>query len=249
MKTQATAITTTGRRSNNEDAFVVDHELGLFAVADGMGGYDGGEIASRLALDEVREFLRALRDDPEQTWPFSSDPALAPAENLVDQAIRLAHRAVIEARTHARPKMGTTIATVVRPDERGPFVVAHVGDSRVYRWRGGELTQLTRDHSFIEELRETGAIAPEEELPYLRNYITRALGVGGWSRPTVTRVDSRPGDRFLICTDGLTVLDERELARHLAARSSQVAAERLVDAALARGSMDNITALVIDVAA
>ena len=250
MKPCASALTVTGRRSNNEDAFVVDPELGLFAVADGMGGYEGGEIASQLALDEIRAFLRALRDSPEPPVPPTA-PEQSPDERVVAQAIRVAHRSVMSARTVQTRRMGTTIATLVQPRPDAPFVVAHVGDSRVYRYRGGEVTQLTRDHSFLEELRQCGALGPDEGMPEsVGGRLTRALGMSGWEHPTVTRICQAPGDRYLICTDGLScALDNQAIAAILARQPPAEAARQLVDAALARGSRDNITAVVVCVPA
>ncbi len=249
MKPCASAMTLTGHRSNNEDAFVVDPELGLYAVADGMGGYEGGEIASHVALDELRSFLRALRLDPEHTFPLRAIPDLTPEEQAVDQAIRIAHRSVIKARTVRTRRMGTTIATLVQPRPGGPFVLAHVGDSRVYRMRDGELVQLTRDHSFLEALRQSGAIGPDETMPeHVGGRLTKALGVEGWDHPTVTRVHPAPGDRYLLCTDGLSgALGKHEIAVLLADRTLADTARCLVDAALARGSRDNITAVVVGV--
>lgn len=254
MKPCASALTVTGRRSNNEDAFVVDPELGLFAVADGMGGYEGGEIASQLALDEVRAFLRSLRAAPALPEPAAPSPAApdqSADERVVAQAIRVAHHSVMSARTVATRRMGTTIATLVQPRPDAPFVVAHVGDSRVYRYRGGEVTQLTRDHSFLEELRQCGALGPDEGMPEsVGGRLTRALGMSGWEHPTVMRICQAPGDRYLLCTDGLScALDTQAIAAILARQPPAEAARQLVDAAYARGSRDNITAVVVCVPA
>lgn len=241
----ASALTVTGHRENNEDAFVIDPELGLFAVADGMGGSEGGEIASRLALAELRSFLRDLRSGVRVVPDLSF--SLTPDERVVDHAIRQAHLAVIKARTVKTRRMGTTLATLFQPRPGAPFVVAHVGDSRVYRYRGGELVQLTRDHSFIEDLREAGAIVSEEDMPLsVATRLTRAVGQVGGERPTVTQISHAPGDRFLLCTDGLSgALDEVMMASHLNTPNPAVAARKLVDAALAHGSRDNITAVVV----
>ncbi len=272
MNIRASALSSTGRRSNNEDACIVDDQLGLYAVADGMGGYDGGELASGLALEEVRQFLRAMRDNPEQTWPFAGlatertpavfvteselghhvsvvvgEPTTVSDETLVDQAVRVAHRSVIEARTPATPRMGTTIVLLLR-SEAGALTLAHVGDSRAYRLRDGQLEALTRDHSMVEELRAMGAIGPEETPDNLRNYITRALGVDGWKHATVKSIEPRPNDRYLLCSDGLSgVLDDGTLARHLAAATLDDATGALVQAAYDAGSTDNITVVVVAV--
>ncbi len=272
MNIRASALSSTGRRSNNEDACIVDDKLGLYAVADGMGGYEGGEVASGLALEEVRQFLRAMRDNPEQTWPFAGlaseltpsmfvtesesghtvsavvgEPTIASDETLVDQAVRVAHRSVIEARTPATPRMGTTIVLLLR-SEAGTLTLAHVGDSRAYRLRDGQLEALTRDHSMVEELRAMGAIGPQETPDNLRNYLTRALGVDGWKHATVTSVEPRPNDRYLLCSDGLSgVLEDVVIGKHLGAPTLEAAAAALVKAAYDEGSTDNITVVVVAV--
>lgn len=247
MIASASAMTTTGRRENNQDAYCVDQDLGLFAVADGMGGYAGGEVASNLALDVLQSFLRERVANPRQTRSFRRG-ASDVDEDRVAQAIRVAHRSILAARNRERPKMGTTIATIVSTGASDlPFVVAHVGDSRVYHWRDGELRQVTRDHSFIEELRRTGAVAPDEDLPSLRNYLTRALGVPGWANPSLRRVTYRPGDRFLLCTDGLSgVLCDEAIAQLMSEPRCEDIAENLVETAYALGSTDNITAVVVE---
>lgn len=250
MQVSAAALSTTGRRSNNEDALLARPELSLFAVADGMGGYAHGEVASRVALDELAGFVRAVTSDRERTWPNAWDPKFSLAENLVDQAIRVAHRAVVEARPKDVTQMGTTVAALYLDPESGRAVLGHVGDSRIYRWRGGVLTQLTRDHSMVEELRAMGALAPGDEAPRFAHLVTRALGIPGWQRPTVALDRPEPGDRYLLCTDGLCGSVPPELiAEHLAYPSRQAAAERLVHAALERGSQDNITVVIVAIGA
>lgn len=246
MHLYAAATTTRGRRHNNEDALLVADDLGLYAVADGMGGYEGGEIASALALTELANFVRALHEDRERTWPFPADPERSPGENVLDQAIRLAHRSVMEARNPEHPRLGTTIAAIYLAGDR--VVIAHVGDSRVYRWRRGRLVSLTTDHSIVAELRAAGVLGAEEAPAHLRNVVTRALGVEGWQRPTVALDIPEEGDRYLLCTDGVSsFIPAPELAEELAFPSRQGAAERLVHRALERGSTDNITAVIVGV--
>ena len=239
----ASAHTFVGRRRHNEDAYLMDPEVGIFAVADGMGGYAGGEVASRLAVETIAEFF-AYSVDPEATWPHSFDPALSPAENRVDAAVRLANERVCEQREGPLADMGSTLA-----------LVAHVGDSRVYRLthrpdQGPELAQVTRDHSLYEQLREAGApVPPIGEFAYA-NVITRALGPRSGERPDLQRIALRDGDRLLICTDGLSgALDPEQIAALLDAGPVDAACERLVHEAYLAGSRDNITAVVVEVRA
>lgn len=246
----ASACTFVGRRKRNEDAYVLDADLGLFAVADGMGGYNGGAVASHLAVDALAEFWSASAD-PEATWPYAFDRALGFHENRVDAAVRLANRRICERRTGELRNMGSTVVMLaVRP---GTAICAHLGDSRIYRLRaaeaGPELTQLTRDHSLYEQLRESGApdLPPLEEYAYA-NVVTRALGAAEEDRPELRSLDLANGDIYLLCSDGLSgALSPDEIAALLLESPIEAAADRLVDAAHAAGSKDNITAIVVRV--
>lgn len=240
------AVSVAGRRAGNEDAVLVDERLGLFAVADGLGGYEGGALASAMALDEIASYLRAMSEDAERTWPFAADPALSPEANVLEQAIRLAHRTVREGQVAGLTRMATTVAALRVVGEA--VVIGHVGDSRVYRWRSGELKALTRDHSMVEELRAAGAIGEGETPRHFAHVITRALGVEGWSRATMRQSRWRRGDRYLLCSDGLHGwLSPAEMAVGLSRGAARVVAESLVHEAIAAGSTDNVSAVVVDV--
>lgn len=245
----ASACTYVGRRKHNEDAYLLDPEVGLFAVADGMGGYAGGDVASRIAVESLAEFF-AHSGDPDATWPHALDPALTFAENQIDAAVRLANRRICRQREGALREMGSTLALLSL--RTGSAVVAHLGDSRVYRLRraaGGAptLEQLTRDHSLYEQLREAGAdVPPLSEFAYA-NVVTRALGPQPAERPELRRVELRPGDRFLLCTDGLSgALSPERIAELLAGSAIDEACERLVHEAYHAGSRDNITAVAVE---
>jgi serine/threonine protein phosphatase PrpC len=243
-------LSTTGRRANNEDSLCAEPTLGLYAVADGMGGYEGGEIASRLAVETLAEFLRRNRGDDDVTWPFAIDPALDPEENLVSVAVRLAHREVTARQTGKLDHMGSTLALLVANDSHA--VLAHVGDSRIYRLRAGRLEPLTRDHSLWAELQASGmAGLPSREAYQYSHVITRALGMTGDTRPDVRRERLVPGDVYLLCTDGVTEkLSDEVLADLLASpRDAQATCRAIVDAAFAAGGRDNITAVVLRVQA
>jgi len=241
------ALSITGRRSANQDAYVSDAPLGLFAVADGMGGYEGGELASQLALEALSAFLRDIEVDPDRTCPTGWDVALSLTENLLAQGIIEAHEAVVRERHGLYEKMGTTVVAFLRTAEG--LAVGHVGDSRAYRLRGGILSALTRDHSMVEQLRDLGMVGPEEDgPPGMSHIVTAALGIGGFQRPTLALDKPRAGDRYLLCSDGLCgVLSDAEIADHLSTPSLTGAAETLVQAALEAGSRDNITVVVVAV--
>lgn len=229
-----------GRRSNNEDGLLAFPERRLFVVADGMGGYEGGEVASRVALASLQSYFELLGDD-ELGIARSS---MAAAQRMT-MAIRIADREVERRAVGPLSEMGTTIAAIAFEDDK--VLVAHVGDSRVYRLRDGQLKAMTRDHSLHAQLEASGASwLPKQKAAFpMSNVITQALGQGPPASPDI-RVDTvRPGDRYLLCTDGLSdVLDEQTLVEGLEGAD---AAERLTQRAFERGSLDNITALVVTI--
>ncbi len=220
----------TGRqRSANEDSFFV--RAPIFVVADGMGGAQAGEVASKAAADA-----------------FDVDLPDGPPERILRETIVAANRTIHElARADpSRAGMGTTLTAAIVSAEREEVAIGHVGDSRAYRLRAGRLEQLTRDHSLVEEMRRKGQLtdAQAEDHPQ-RSIITRALGPEPDVEPDVQTVPAAPGDVFLICSDGLTtMLAEEQLAKLLAGATSMEAAVRaLVDEANRAGGRDNITAL------
>ena len=255
MYIESCACTAVGRRDNNEDALLhlpgIAPGLGLFAVADGMGGYEGGEIASHLVVDTVEEVYRRYLTDLESTWPWLMAQHRSRQESLLASAIALAHSAVAARRSGRLANMGSTVAALVVGDKEA--VLAHVGDSRVYRWRAGQLCQLTRDHSLFEEVRAAGGaqqMASKRDCPFA-NVITRALGLSERAEPDVETVPIRAGDIFLLCSDGLSdPLADGELARLLAASDTEGlvgVTRRLVQAAYDAGGKDNITAVTVKV--
>ncbi|MCK5795855.1 MAG: serine/threonine-protein phosphatase [Deltaproteobacteria bacterium] len=245
---QSAARTHVGRRSGNEDAHLVDEEHGLFVVADGMGGYEGGEWASRIVVDALAEFFRANAVDPDATWPVALDRNLSFAENLLAAAIRLAHRGVCAGKHGILAQMGSTVAALAIRE--GQAIIGHVGDSRVYRYRDGDLEQLTRDHSLWEELRASGReVADYRDFPY-KNVITRAVGMKEMA-PSLSKHSLQPSDVFLICSDGLLeTLDDGAIAAVLGAEDdSSEACRLLVEGAYDGGSKDNITVVVVRISA
>jgi PPM family protein phosphatase len=231
MRTVVAAGTDIGRvRDGNEDAFLVDAPL--FAVADGMGGHRGGEVASSLAL-ETLEAVFALRQG-----------------TLGDQ-VREANRAVFERSVNDRAVagMGTTLTAILLEDDR--LRLAHVGDSRAYLVRQGDLRRLTEDHTLVHRMVLEGDLTAEEaELHPHRNILTRVLGVDPDLELDEDLVDLRPGDRILLCSDGLTgMLSEDRIARVLAEEPEPAGAvERLIRESNEAGGIDNITAVIVDLA-
>ena len=225
------AATDVGRvRDHNEDSFLIDEAAGLVAVADGMGGHRGGEVASAAALEALRiAFV---------------------AGSSIEHAVVVANDAVYD-QSVADPNlrgMGTTLTAGVLTEQT--FVLGHVGDSRAYLARDGGLRRVTTDHSLVEELIQAGELTEAEaEHDPRRSQITRALGLEPGVRVDIEEITLRPGDRILLCSDGLTnMVSEPELAAGLAATSDpQVLADELVSAANAAGGVDNITVIIIDV--
>ena len=240
VQLQTFALTIAGRRSNNEDAICARPELGLFVVADGLGGYDGGEVASALAIETIQELVRRTAGDADVTWPYKIDPQRTIAENEVIVATRLAGDRINAKRAGVLENMGSTVAIVRIADDRA--VIGHVGDSRVYRLRDGALVQLTADHSLVGQMLAAG-MQPEASFPW-RHVITRALGMP-CAEPDVTSEDARAGDVYLLCSDGLyEPLEPAQIATLLDAPAEQ-ACRALVDAAYEAGSRDNISAIVV----
>ncbi|MEQ9503342.1 MAG: protein phosphatase 2C domain-containing protein [Deltaproteobacteria bacterium] len=234
--------TTEGRRASNEDACCARPGLGLFAVADGMGGYEGGEVASRIAIETLVGFASCLARGDNLFLPSDVDYARPPEENVVAAAIRLADARIKAARVGPLAQMGSTVAMVQTIEDR--VVVAHVGDSRVYRRRASKIECLTRDHSLYEELRASGADVPPKEKFLHAHVITRALGIETPKRDPDLRSEALAiGDTLLLCTDGVTdVLSDEDIGALL---DGDLAAERIASAAYDAGSRDNITVLLL----
>src|SRR5438874_12231436 len=215
MDVKAIGMTHVGRqRQHNEDSYLVESDARLFLVADGMGGHAAGEIASRIAVDSISEFILHTKED-DGTWPHAYDETYKRTTNRLMAAVRLANTRVLEAmRKDARLRgMGTTVVAGL-PDEE-TMSVAHVGDSRAYLVRDGHLSRLTNDHSWVFEQVQAGMLTEEEaEKHPLRNVITRALGGAPSVSPDASEVASKPGDVYLLCSDGLTgMLPEDEILR------------------------------------
>ncbi len=237
------------KRKGNEDALFLNPEQKLYVVADGMGGHAAGEVASRVAVDAINEFVTLTGGNEEITWPFGLDDSISYEGNRLKTAIRHANRRVLEATRESAEYegMATTVAAVLVDGDTAHL--AHVGDSRIYLWSGGAISQLTSDHSWVNEQIQSGVISPEQARSHpLRNVVTRALG---GRADLVVDIQSRrmgPGDVLLLCSDGLTtMIADEDIARILAEAPGDVAraATALVDEANERGGEDNITVVVL----
>jgi protein phosphatase len=242
------------RRDSNEDAYAARPDLGLFLVADGMGGHAAGEVASKVTADTIEAFANDTRArDINRTWPFPFEPELSLDGNRLKAAFRLANRQVamrMESQQELRG-MATTASAVIL-DARSDSVqaaIGHVGDSRVYLYRGGELRQLTDDHSWVGEQIRSGSMSDADARRHpWRNVVTRAISGGVDPEVDVIELTMQPGDRLLLCSDGLSgVVSTEEMGRLVAGPELEAVCAALVQAANAAGGPDNITAVVIEV--
>jgi len=240
------------RRTSNEDSYCSRPDLGLYMVADGMGGHVAGEVASRVAVEAIQAFIQETASaDKNRTWPFPFEADLSFAANRLKAAFRLANRRIASAiaDSHDLRGMATTASALLAgPDG---VCVAHVGDSRVYVLRNASLEQLTHDHSWVEEQVRAGTMTPSAaRLHPWRNVVTRALSGGEDPQVDVTEMDPASGERYLLCSDGLfSVVGDDRIKGIVADRTITLeeVCSRLIAAANAAGGPDNITALVLQV--
>jgi PPM family protein phosphatase len=238
-------------RSHNEDCFDIDPDHQVFVVADGMGGHSHGEIASRIAVDAIREFV-SRTDDADATLPFELDPKLSRQGNRIRAAIRIAHDRVLKAirQDASLHGMGTTVVGILL--DGNAVSVAHVGDSRAYRVRGGKLELLTQDHTWVNEQVVAGFLSQEQARAHpLKNVVTRALGGDADVDIDVDEWPVEDGDLFLLCSDGLTTMltDDEILARLRAPGKLEEVCGRLVRDANSRGGYDNVSVVLVKVEA
>jgi protein phosphatase len=245
---QAHAESNTGPvRTVNEDSWLLQGDLGLYAVADGMGGHNAGEVASRLALDALSGFIGRSATDSDLSWPYGVDPDLSFQANRLRTGIHLANRRVFRA-AESRDDytgMGTTLVSVLVLEHR--VVVGHVGDSRVYRLHAGELTAVTQDDSWAAALRAQGLTAAELAHHPMRHVLTNVVGARDQVNVHISEFPLVNGDTYVLCSDGLYEPLGEDAMRQILAESpdASAAAASLVRQALERGSRDNVTALVV----
>jgi protein phosphatase len=243
-------VTDPGRiRPENEDAIGVHPDVGLAILADGMGGHQAGEVASGMSVDIVtRHFAEAFMRAFERKRK-GQIPQAAMEVNAMYDAVQLANNAIFEM-ARIRPEcagMGSTVVIAVFYDDK--LCMGHVGDSRLYRYRAGELTQLTQDHSVVQELVSRGLLTIEEAQQTVgKNLVTRALGVDSSVTPDVAEQPLEESDLYLLCSDGLNdMLSDEEIRKLLVEHGAdlEAAANRLVAAANERGGADNVSVILV----
>lgn len=235
-------------RKHNEDCFEIDPVRNLYVVADGMGGHSHGEVASRIAVESIRDYI--VEEGADDRPAADDEHHLLAHSNLLRKAVRTAHDQVLQAiqQNGALQGMGTTVVGVLV--DRDIAAVAHVGDSRAYRLREDKLDLLTQDHTWVHEQVLAGYLSEEQARVHpLKNVVTRALGSEKDITIDLQELEVRAGDLYLICSDGLTtMLNDQEIAERLRAKKSlKTICRGLIDEANARGGLDNITVILVRV--
>jgi len=237
-------------RSHNEDSIAADAANGLVVLADGMGGYNAGEVASGMATTVIVTEMRQILASAE---PFQIDPRTKQeiAVRLVREQVLKANSSIYQA-AQSQPQyagMGTTLVVALFYDNR--VLVAHLGDSRLYLHRDGSLRQVTRDHSLLQEQIDSGLISPAQaKNAQHKNLVTKALGIDPSVEPEIHEYRTRPGDLYLLCSDGLCdMVEDEDIAMTLDALGGnlRLAAQQLVQMANDNGGRDNVSVILVRV--
>jgi protein phosphatase len=252
MRAIAAGLSDVGlQREHNEDSFVVLKEYDLFVVADGMGGHRAGDVASKLATETISEFFKSTAND-DVTWPFHFDTNLSEEENRLLTGIRVANRQIFERSTRSREYhgMGTTVVGAMFSPSKKRMYIGHVGDSRCYRVRNGQIQLLTRDHSLINDyLLAMPDLTEEQRSELPKNVITRALGMQDQVVVDLQHDDPRDGDVYILCSDGLSGMIPDDEIQKIVTTAANIgdACKRLIEKANEHGGEDNITAVLVKI--
>lgn len=257
MNIQSWSITDIGKkRDHNEDSILCNDEIDLYVVADGMGGHKAGETASKTAVEVIEEFVtEALKNIPQQDETTNGKTQMLyaantdPVKDLFENAVRAASSAILDevALDDNLEGMGTTVVGLLFKDDR--LYYAHVGDSRLYRVRGDQINQITVDHSLVQEQLTAGIISIEEaKTSRYKNIITRSVGFERDIDVDCEEIEAKPGDWFLLCSDGLTsYVKDREIKEIITQKTSETAVQFFVNLANSRGGDDNISAILVKI--
>lgn len=248
MAIRAAGMTDVGCvRKHNEDSFLAAPELGLYVVADGLGGHAAGEVASRIVVERVAQFVGETTEK-DRTWPLEYDTTLSFDGNRLKVALLLSDQAIADdiRRNPERETMGSTVVACLVSGSKA--TLAHVGDSRAYILNREEIRQVTRDHSWVAEQVANGILTPSEARVHpFRNVITQALGNGGELEVEVQELELGKSDRLLLCSDGLSGMVGDAQIWDIVNQSPdlQTAVEALISVARNNGGEDNITAVLV----
>lgn len=248
MKLEIFGRTDVGKiRTNNEDNFLIEEDIGLFIVADGMGGHSSGEVASKMAVDVTRDSVKKFISNEQKSIIGKLNSQYSERTNQLASSVRLSNQIIYES-ARATPQnqgMGTTIDCVLVQKDK--ISIAHVGDSRVYMVRANGLRQLTEDHSLTADQVRKGLLKQEEaEKSNLKNILTRAVGVDASTEVDMVEIEGQDGDYLIACTDGLNkMVSDQEILKSVSdMKTPKMIAEHLVDLANAAGGVDNTTVAV-----
>jgi len=251
MTLQSWGLTDVGmKRRLNEDVFLIDVDAGVYLVADGMGGHAAGEVASRLAADEIDRIVSARARLKIETWPDHWDPGLSTLANILTEAVQEAHHHVTDAvaKDQDLKGMGTTVVVASHQDNSDRLVICHVGDSRAYLFREGRIQVLTNDHSWVHEQISAGLLTEESARSHpLKNVVTQALGGSTEPQADIFELSMLDGDIVMLCSDGLNSMLADSQIESLLNRGGTLeeTAERLVVVANESGGNDNITVVLL----
>jgi serine/threonine protein phosphatase PrpC len=236
------------RRQINEDYYLVNRRHDLYVLADGMGGHAAGEVASQLVAGTIEEFVLLVTESAEITWPFGYSVRMPYEHNVLQTAVQLANSRVSQTAQQSEQYVGMGSTVVVAWIRGNKAFYSHIGDSRIYLLRNGQLSQLTQDHSLVQEQISRGLITPEEAKTHrLRHVVTKAVGGRDSVEVSVQEQELQAGDQLLLCSDGLTdCVADPEICRILntPANPEQLCQE-LVDSANQAGGDDNITVVLL----
>jgi PPM family protein phosphatase len=238
-------------RSHNEDSIAADASKGLVVLADGMGGYNAGEVASGMATTVLVTELQHLLEE-RSPHEVDVESGLPLAQRLLREQIAKTNTSIYQA-SQSQPQyagMGTTLVVALFYDNR--MTVAHIGDSRLYRLRGDEFKQITRDHSLLQEQIDSGMITPEQaKMSQNKNLVTRALGIDPTVEPEIHDYETQPGDIYLLCSDGLCDMvsdDDMGMVLQTLSSNLKLCAEHLVQMANDNGGRDNVSVILVRIA-
>jgi protein phosphatase len=250
VKIASCGITDIGRkRQKNEDSYLVNDKIHLYIVADGMGGHAGGEFASKIAVSTVEEIIKGMDAPKEIKASYFYEQPQENEEGKLKRAITQAGSKIVQRAIEDPDLRGMGTTATVLYFENSKAYVAHVGDSRAYCVRGGEIIQITEDHSLVNEQLKSGLITEEEAKTHqLKNIITRSVGVQEEVEIDTIVWDVQPGDSYLLCSDGLSnMVQNHEIREIVLQHNTEEAARRLVDLANERGGDDNITLILVKI--
>lgn len=251
MKINAYGLTDIGRkRMHNEDCFLINDDLGLYMIADGMGGHSGGEYASRLAVDTVEEVVKQLLADPEATVISGVNTEEADFSDRLRYAIQVASKKIYDRAFYDTSLKGMGTTSVVAMFHEGKVYIANVGDSRAYLFHANKMRQITSDHSLVNEQLKAGLISKQDIKGHkLKNIITRSVGYQESVEIDLKKYDLHMGDKIFLCSDGLSnMVEDEEIEKVITHYSVREACKKLIDLANEKGGDDNITVLLMSIA-